>query len=119
LNIVRNALKYTDGGGRVTIGAETDEGAREIRIRVEDSGIGISAKDLPHIFERFYRADKSRSRGEGGSGLGLSIAKWIAEAHGGRISAESAEGKGSVFTIHLPTAPPQTGQKNSQLYYYS
>ncbi len=118
LNIVRNAIKYTNPGGKVSIGVEKEDD-REVRIKVKDTGVGIPAGDIPHIFDRFYRVDKSRSRSEGGSGLGLSIAKWIAEAHGGRISVRSALGKGSVFTIHLPLASPEKDKKSSKLYYYN
>jgi len=73
------------------------------RIEIRDSGIGISDKDLPHIFERFYRADQARSRETGGSGLGLAIARWIVNLHGGSIEAQSTLGNGSVFRITLPS----------------
>jgi two-component system sensor histidine kinase BaeS len=72
---------------------------------VADSGAGISADDLPHIFDRFYRADRSRSRHRGGAGLGLAIVKWIAEAHGGQIEVTSTPGAGSQFTLLLPLDP--------------
>jgi signal transduction histidine kinase len=71
---------------------------------VRDSGIGIAAQDLPHIFERFFRADPARSRQTGGAGLGLAIGKWIAEAHGGTIAAQSKPGEGSVFQVKIPVA---------------
>jgi signal transduction histidine kinase len=100
LNIVRNAIKYTEPRGRVKIWLEN--GDNEGRAIIEDSGIGISGKDLPFIFERFYRVDRARSREEGGTGLGLSIAKWIADAHSGKISVESELGKGTRFIVHLP-----------------
>lgn len=99
-NIVRNAIKYTDSGGGVRINVE--KGQAEAQVIVSDNGIGIPREDLPYIFERFYRVDKARAHDEGGSGLGLSIAKWIIDAHGGSIRVASELGKGSVFTICLP-----------------
>lgn len=101
LNLVVNGLKYTPAGGEVTLGMRRHDGWAEVT--VADTGIGIPAEDLPHIFERFYRADPSRGR-SGGSGLGLAIAQWIAQAHGGRIEVESTVGKGSTFTVWLPEA---------------
>ena len=101
LNLVRNAIKYTDNDGKINIWIKKEKD--EIKISVKDTGIGIPAKDLPYIFERFYRVDKARSRNEGGTGLGLSIAKSMVEVHGGRISVVSELGKGTTFTIHLPT----------------
>jgi len=100
MNLVDNALKHTPSGGSVTISLERD--AQWVRIAVADTGIGIPAADLPKIFDRLYRVDKSRARDKGGTGLGLAIAKWIAEAHGGRIEAQSQVSKGSVFTVWLP-----------------
>lgn len=114
--LLDNAIRYTPEGGRIRVwlarkpsgGASHPspgpDGAGEVELAVEDTGIGISQEDLPHIFERFYRADKARSRQTGGTGLGLAIAKWIAEAHGGHISAESQLGQGSRFTVRLPAA---------------
>ena len=100
-NILGNALHYTPEGGRVEILAE--QKGREIQVAVSDTGIGIPAEHLPHVFDRFYRVDKSRSRAGGGSGIGLTIAKHLVEAHGGRIWAESeGAGKGSRFTFTLP-----------------
>jgi len=101
LNLVDNALKYTPPGGEVTLSLQREPGW--VCISVADTGIGIPPEDLPHIFERFYRSDKARTRGKGGTGLGLAIAKWIAEAHNGRITVESAPGKGSTFTVWLPS----------------
>ena len=99
-NLVSNALHHTPPGGSVTLCAERVPGG--ITVAVSDTGEGISAQDLPHIFERFYRGDKSRNRaGGGGAGLGLAIAKGIIEAHGGSIWAESQPGKGTVFTFTL------------------
>jgi histidine kinase len=101
LNLTGNALQYTQTGGKVQINSRQVE--KEIRISVEDNGIGISSDHLPHIFTRFYRIDKSRSRRYGGSGIGLTIAKLLVEAHGGRIWAESEGlGKGARFTITIP-----------------
>lgn len=100
INLLQNALRYTDSGGAVTVGLAA-EGGRAI-LTVKDTGIGIPDKSLPFIFDRFYRTDKSRSREAGGSGLGLSIVKAICEQHKGSISVESEEGKGSAFRISLP-----------------
>jgi two-component system OmpR family sensor kinase len=100
LILVDNALKYTPAGGEVTLGLERQDG--EYAVRVRDTGVGIAPEDLPHIFERFYRA--AHVRQHDGTGLGLSIARWIAEQHGGRITVESAEGQGSTFTVWLPVA---------------
>jgi signal transduction histidine kinase len=101
INLLGNALRYTPAGGYVSISAEAKD--RELRIAVQDSGQGIAAEHLPHLFERFYRADPSRTRASGGNGIGLTIARYIVEAHGGRIWAESAGlGRGSVFTFTLP-----------------
>lgn len=102
LNLVGNAVKFTPEGGRITLGCRSKNGRMELF--VADTGIGIEQRDLPRIFDRFYRADKSRSRAEGGYGLGLSICKWIAEAHRGSIRVESAPGKGSTFSVILPAA---------------
>jgi len=101
LNLVDNAVKYTLPDGRVTISLQPSGGWASIR--VEDTGMGIPPEDQARIFQRFYRSAEARSRGEGGAGLGLCIARSIAEAHGGRIEVESATGRGSTFTVLLPT----------------
>jgi signal transduction histidine kinase len=100
-NLIQNAIRYTEPGGTVTVNGTASE--NELTIVVEDSGIGIDAGNLEHIFDRFYRADKSRSRAAGGSGLGLSIVKAIVEAHKGTIQAQSELGVGSKFTVTLPS----------------
>ena len=100
LNIVRNAIKYTEPKGKINIWL--DNNGAEACIHVSDTGIGIPEQDLPFIFERFYRVDKARSRDEGGTGLGLSICKWIAHLHNGRITVKSQVSKGTTFTVHLP-----------------
>lgn len=100
-NLLDNAVKYTPAGGHVVIAAAATDGAA--RVTVTDTGIGISPDDLPHIWERLYRGDRSRS--ERGLGLGLSLVKAIALAHGGRVSVESTPGQGSVFTLDLPAQP--------------
>lgn len=103
LNLLGNALQYTPAGGEVRVTAERQ--GDQVRLAVVDTGIGIPAEHLPHIFERFYRVDKSRSRAGGGSGVGLTIARHLVEAHGGRIGAESAgPGRGSTFWFTLPLA---------------
>jgi len=102
-NLLGNALRYTPAGGAVTLEAQPARG--EVRFQVRDTGVGISPEHLPHLFDRFYRVDKSRSRERGGSGIGLTIAKHLVEAHGGRIWAESAgRGQGSTFVFTLPQA---------------
>jgi two-component system phosphate regulon sensor histidine kinase PhoR len=101
VNLIHNAIKFTPSGGRIGISARARD--NDVLVSVADTGIGISPDDLPRIFERFYKADKSRSGG--GTGLGLAIAKHIVEAHGGRIWAESVEGKGSTFNFTLPLTP--------------
>jgi heavy metal sensor kinase len=98
--LMDNAVKYTPAGGSVEAGLEARDGVAIAS--VADSGIGIDASDLPHVFDRFWRADKARSREQGGAGLGLSIAKWIVEMHGGEISVRSELGKGSTFELRLP-----------------
>jgi two-component system, OmpR family, sensor kinase len=102
-NLVANAIRHTPAGGRVTVSAR-DRGDGFVRISVSDTGAGIPADDLPHIFERFYRADKSRTRSSGGSGLGLAIVKSLVEAMGGRVGADSAAGVGSTVWFELPRA---------------
>lgn len=102
LNLLDNAIKYTPDGGDVTI--QIAEAAKGVQISVSDSGIGIPSKDLPRIFERFYRVDEGRSREQGGTGLGLAIVKHIVQLHGGEISVSSQADKGSIFTVVLPKA---------------
>lgn len=100
MNLLSNAVNYTPPGGHIRV--EVSEAAQEGRICVADDGIGIPENELPFIFERFYRTDKSRNRRTGGTGIGLTIAKSIMEAHGGKIEVESKEGTGSRFTMVLP-----------------
>ena len=100
LILIDNAVKYTPTGGSITVGLMRHDSSALAEFR--DTGIGISADDLPNIFERFYRADKARSREFGGIGLGLSIARWVVEAHRGSIEVQSTPGTGSVFRIRLP-----------------
>jgi signal transduction histidine kinase len=104
LNLVTNAIKYTPAGGTVelTLSRRLDG----IGVSVKDTGIGISAADLPHVFDRFWRADRARTRGgeRGGTGLGLAISQWIAQAHGGALTVQSRLGRGSTFTVMLPLA---------------
>ncbi len=100
LNLLDNAIRYTPQNGRVT--ASLERCGDSMCIRVADTGIGISAEAVPHVFERFYRGDPARSRSEGGFGLGLAIVKWIAESHHGTVEVESVPGTGSRFTVLLP-----------------
>jgi signal transduction histidine kinase len=115
-NLLENALAHTPSGGEVAVSAHAAcpepsgalslskgrRGDQWVEVSVRDTGAGIAAEDLPYVFERFYRADKSRSRATGGAGLGLAIARQLVEAHGGRIWVESTEGEGSTFTFALP-----------------
>ena len=105
-NLLDNAIKYTAAGGRVVAEVKREELSGECLLRVRDTGIGITAGDLPNIFQRFYRADKSRARDrvQRGSGLGLSICQAIVEAHAGTIRLESAPGTGTAVTVELPTS---------------
>jgi signal transduction histidine kinase len=108
LIVLDNALKYTPAGGKVTVGLWRDGDDAEIMVR--DTGVGIPEDDLPHVFERFYRADPARGRDPGGTGLGLPIAQWIARQHGGHIEIASRVGAGTTVTVRLPvTDSQQTG----------
>ena len=108
-NLLSNAIHYTPAGGKVTVAlAESDEG---IQLAVSDNGSGLTAEELPHVFDRFYQAEVSRDRALGGAGLGLAICKAIVEAHDGRIVASSpGRDQGSTFTIHLPAREPATAK---------
>lgn len=103
--ILENAVKYTPSGGTISVLFHNGHGSAHVEVR--DTGIGIPSSDLPHIFERFYRADEARSRETGGSGLGLAIAQWVVEAHRGAISVRSGLGQGSVFSIRIPLFQPR------------
>ncbi|MDQ3892857.1 MAG: cell wall metabolism sensor histidine kinase WalK, partial [Actinomycetota bacterium] len=108
-NLLSNALRHTPEGGRVVI--ETEAGGDEVAFEVTDTGTGIAPEHLERVFERFYRVDKSRSRGEarGGSGMGLAISRALVEAMGGRIWAESSGlGKGATFAFTLPVSHPRS-----------
>nr|WP_190125787.1 HAMP domain-containing sensor histidine kinase [Streptomyces inusitatus] len=103
-NLVSNAVRHTPPGGSVTLRAYED-GKRLLALEVADTGQGIAAADLPHVFDRFWRAEKSRNRRTGGSGLGLAIVRKLMEAHGGSVGVTSREGEGTVFTLRLPLEP--------------
>lgn len=100
-NLIVNAIKYSENSRRIEVNAMTDEGW--VKITVRDFGVGIAEKHLPRLFERFYRSDKARSRKLGGTGLGLAIVKHIAQAHHGEVAVDSSVGRGSAFTIKLPS----------------
>ena len=101
---MENAIKYTTVGGTVELCLAAEHGAAVLTVK--DTGMGIAAADLPFIFERFWRADRARSRasGRGGTGLGLAISQYIAQAHGGSLTVQSRLGRGSTFTLTLPGA---------------
>ena len=101
INLLENAVRYGPEGGSVEV-AVIRENSGPARIIFEDHGAGIAPADLPHVFERFYRGDPSRTRATGGFGLGLAIAKALVEAYGGTITADSAPGKGTRMTVELP-----------------
>lgn len=109
LNLIGNAIKYTPVGEEVILRLSQEAGWA--CIQVTDTGVGIPPEDLPYIFERFYRVDKARTRHQGGSGLGLSIARWIAHAHGGRIDVSSEVGTGSTFSVWLPAVNTNAVQR--------
>jgi two-component system sensor histidine kinase BaeS len=98
-NLVSNAVRHSPAGSTVVVSVRVSP---DILIDVTDQGPGVSAEDLPRVFERFWRSEKSRNRQTGGSGLGLSISRKIAEAHGGTVSVTSTPGAGATFTLHLP-----------------
>lgn len=104
LNLTDNAIKYTPSGGAITLSLANSDGW--VKVAVHDTGIGISPEQQQHVFDRFYRTDKARSREEGGSGLGLSIVSWLAQAHNGRVTVESMPQQGSTFTLWLPEYRP-------------
>jgi signal transduction histidine kinase len=112
LVLVDNAAKYSPSGERIELTSWTDN--QELHAEVSDRGPGIPAADLLHVFERFYRVDKVRGRNPGGAGLGLSIAKTIVEAHGGRVEAVSGVGEGTRMTIHLPLAEPPAAARQGE-----
>ncbi|PYQ88528.1 MAG: two-component sensor histidine kinase [Acidobacteria bacterium] len=102
LILIDNAIKYTPSGGRIRVALETQ--ADQAAVTIEDTGVGIPKDALPFVFDRFYRVDKVRSRQDGGAGLGLSIARWIIDAHRGSIEAESIQGNGTTFIVRIPAA---------------
>jgi signal transduction histidine kinase len=110
-NLLSNAVTHTPRGGTVTVATPgTNDGS--VRVSVRDTGVGIAAEDLPYVFERFYRADRSRCRTTGGAGLGLAIAKYLVEAHGGQITVESQVGVGSTFSFTLLASSPDQGHNH-------
>jgi two-component system sensor histidine kinase SenX3 len=101
-NLLDNAVKYSDAGSSVDVSASTD--GRDVHIAVRDHGIGIPARDLERVFERFYRVDQARSRQTGGTGLGLAIVRHVMQNHEGSVRVDSRPGEGSTFTLCVPTA---------------
>lgn len=109
LNLISNAIRYTHDNGTVAI--DVDRQDNRVVVEISDNGIGIPAKHLPHIFERFYRTDEARNRSTGGTGLGLAIVKWVADAHNGKIEVVSTPNVGSTFSISLPVDGPKVDAK--------
>jgi two-component system phosphate regulon sensor histidine kinase PhoR len=107
-NLVDNAVKFTPPGGKVTLSADLIP-AGDLRIQVRDTGKGIPPEDLERVFDRFFRVERSRSQDHGGSGLGLALGRELVTLLGGRVSAWSEPGRGSVFTVDLPLRPPSRG----------
>ncbi len=112
-NLLENALRYTDAPGSVSLAVKAE--GTDISIKVRDSGVGIPAENVPHIFDRFYRVDKSRSRASGGVGLGLAIVKAIVDVHHGKIDVQSQPGKGSTFTVTLPVVDVRGAEMVAQV----
>jgi signal transduction histidine kinase len=110
-NLLDNALRFTPSGGKVTVAAQSENGT--VHVSVADTGVGIAPEHLPRLFERFYRVDQARSREDGGTGIGLAIARSVVEAHGGHIRAESRLGRGSTFTFDLPAATAAATDRRS------
>ena len=110
-NLLENGLRYTPAGGHVAVRVAEDDGSSVLE--VSDSGIGIAASDLPHIFKRFWRADKSRSRATGGAGIGLAIVRELVGAHGGSVAVTSEPGAGTTFRVCLPSRPQPEGRRPS------
>ena len=108
-NLMNNTIKYSPAGGKITVSLEQTN--TQVVLRITDEGLGIPKKDLPKIFDRFYRVDKARSRDKGGNGLGLSIARRLIEGYHGRLVVESAVGQGSVFRVSLPLVKNKDNKK--------
>jgi len=105
-NLIKNAVEHSPQGSRVAVRAACS--GERVRIHVTDDGVGMTHEELGHVFERFYRADEARGRASGGSGLGLSLALWVIEAHGGTLRLVSAVGEGTTATALLPLSPHQS-----------
>jgi signal transduction histidine kinase len=106
-NLIDNAVRYTPRGGRVDVSVAAEDG--KVILRVADTGMGIPQRDLPRVFERFYRVDRARSRETGGTGLGLAIVRHVAENHGGEVTVQSELSAGSTFVVRLPVADAPRG----------
>ena len=112
VNLLTNAINYTPSGGKIYLSARSDHGNR-LRIKIKDTGAGISPEDINRIFDRFYRGEKSRTREAGGSGLGLAITREIVARHHGNVEVESTLGQGSTFTIVLPRFEKSSRNENN------